>query len=350
MALNAVVAAWMVLGVHHVFAGRVLIWPLTMAYYSRNHNMCKMGEILTSYGHDVTLLQKDTLKPKVSYNVRSTVVYKENKRLEFDKEETDGVKGSIFPMLRFSQVLAKLLKHDCDALLQSQKVVKLLKSLNLDVMISDTVNGPCDSLLAEYLDIPLILYSNHGYGMAPWIYSPSNLGSTATEIHDITSNGIFTLRLFELLDNWVTYYVYSPWYFNPMINEIGIKYNYNNSVINSEFICSKVSLLLINTLMSTDYPRPLQPHFKFIGGFYVEKAKPLPEDLEEFLQSAGNHGVIVMSFGTLLSHELNDLFSIFNNVFSRLQQRVIWGILGANSINGSSSNVLQRQWIPQNPK
>ena len=308
MALNAVVAAWMVLGVHHVFAGRVLIWPLTMAYNSRNHNMCKMGEILTSYGHDVTLLQKDTLKPKVSYNVRSTVVYKEKKRLEFDKEGTDRVKGSVFPMLRFSQVLAKMLKHDCDALLQSQKVVKLIKSLKLDVMISDAVNGPCDSLLAEYLDIPLILYSNHGYGMAPWIYlSPSSLGSTATELHDITSNGIFTLRLFELLDNWVTYYVYYPWYFNPMINEIGIRYKYNNSVINSGFICSKVSLLLINTLMSTDYPRPLQPHFKFIGGFYVEKAKPLPEDLEEFLQSARDQGAIVMSFGTLFAYELNDL-------------------------------------------
>ena len=107
MALNAVVAAWMVLGVHQVFAGRVLIWPLTMAYKSRNHNMCKMGEMLTSYGHDVTLLQKDTLNPKVSYNVRSTVVYKEKKRLEFDKEGTDRVKGSVFPMLRFSQSLQR---------------------------------------------------------------------------------------------------------------------------------------------------------------------------------------------------------------------------------------------------
>ena len=76
-------------------------------------------------------------------------------------------------------------------------MVKLIKSLKLDVMISDAVNGPCDSLLAEYLDIPLILYYNHGYGMAPWIYlSPSSLGSTATELHDITYNGIFTLRLF----------------------------------------------------------------------------------------------------------------------------------------------------------
>ena len=134
------------------------------------------------------------------------------------------------------------------------------------------MNGPCDSLLAEYLEIPLILYSNHGYGTMSWIYSPSNLGSTATELHDITHKGMFILRFFELLDNWVTYYVYFPWYFNPMISEIGKMYEYNNSVINSGFICSKVSLLLINTLMSTDYPRPLQPHFKFIGGFYVKEA------------------------------------------------------------------------------
>ena len=349
MAVNAVVVAWMVLGVHKAFAGKVLIWPLTMAYSSRIHNMCRMGEILTSYGHEVTLLQKDTLKPKVPYDVQSTVVYKERKHLEFDKGESDKVKGSIFPMLRVSQLQAKMLKHDCNALLQSQKVVKLLKSLDLDVMISDAVNAPCDSLLAEYLDIPLILYSNHGYGTVPWIYlSPGSLGSTATEFHDITPKDMFILRLFELLDNWVTYYVYSPWYFNPMISEIGNKYKYNNSVINSGFICSKVSLLLINTLMSTDYPRPLQPHFKFIGGFYVEEAKPLSEDIEEFLQSASDHGVIVMSFGTLYAHELNDLRRVFDNVFSRLQQRVIWGNLGGKYINDSSSNVLRRQWIPQN--
>ena len=133
-----------------------------------------------------------------------------------------------------------------------------------------------------------------------------------------------------------------------MINEIGIRYKYNNSVINSGFICSNVSLLLINTLMSTDYPRPLQPHFMFIGGFYVEKAKPLPADLEEFLQSAGNQGAIVMSFGTLFAYELIDLLRVFENVFSRLQQRVIWGNLGGKYINDLSSNVLRRQWIPQN--
>ena len=348
MALNALAVAWMVLGVHQAFAGKVLVWPLTMAYSSRIHNMYRMGEILTSYGHEVTLLQKDTYKPKEPYNVQSTVVYKEEKHLEFDKGETDKVKGSIFPMLRNSQMFAKMLKHDCNALLQGQKVVKLLRRLNLDVMISDAFNTPCDSLLAEYLDIPLILYSNHGYGSVPWIYSPSNLGTTANELHDITPKGMFILRLFELLDNWVTYYVYLPWYFNPMISEIGNKYKYNNSVITSGFICSKVSLLLINTLMSTDYPRPLRPHFKFIGGFYVEEAQPLPEDLEEFVQSAGDHGVIVMSFGTLYEHELNDLLRVFENVFSRLQQKVIWGILGAKPINGSSSNVLRRQWIPQN--
>ena len=348
MALNALAIAWMVLGVHQAFAGKVLIWPLTMAYSSRIHIMCRMGEILTSYGHDVTLLQKDTLKPKAPYDVQSTVIYKEEKHMAFDKGELDTFKESIFPMLRISQTAAKMLKNDCNALLQSQKAVKLLKSLNLDVMISDAENGPCDSLLAEYLEIPLILYSNFGYAMVPWIYSPSNLGSTTTQAHDITSNGIFTLKLFQLLDNWATFYIYYPWYFYPLISEIGKKYEYNNSVINSGFICSKVSLLLINTLTSTDYPRPLRPHFKFIGGFYVEEAQPLPKDLEEFIQSASGQGVIIMSFGTLCSHEINDLHRVFDNVFSRLQQGVIWGNFGGKSINGSTSNVLQRQWIPQN--
>ena len=93
--------------------------------------MYRMGEILTSYGHEVTLLQKDTLKPEVPYKVQSTVIYKEEKHMAFDKGELDKFKGSIFPMLRLSQMVAKMLNHDCNTLLQSQKVVKLLTNLFL---------------------------------------------------------------------------------------------------------------------------------------------------------------------------------------------------------------------------
>ena len=105
VALHAVVVAWMVVGVHQAFAGKVLIWPMTMANNSRIHNMCRMGEILTSYGLEVTLLQKDTLKPKAPYNVRFTVLYKEEKHMEFDKGERDKFKGSLFPMLRMMHYL-----------------------------------------------------------------------------------------------------------------------------------------------------------------------------------------------------------------------------------------------------
>ena len=63
-------------------------------------------------------------------------------------------------------------------------------------------------------------------------------------------------------------------------------------------------MVLINTLLSIDYPRPHKPHLKFIGGFNFKEPMPLPQSLETFVQGSGEHGIIVMSFGTVFSEEL----------------------------------------------
>ena len=56
-------------------AGKVLVWPCNLAYSSRIHNMCTMGEILKNDGHAVTLLLVDTFKPTSPYNVSGSVMY-----------------------------------------------------------------------------------------------------------------------------------------------------------------------------------------------------------------------------------------------------------------------------------
>ncbi|TWW54932.1 UDP-glucuronosyltransferase 2A1 [Takifugu flavidus] len=47
-----------------------------------------------------------------------------------------------------------------------------------------------------------------------------------------------------------------------------------------------------------EYPRPTMPNVVYMGGFQCKPAEPLPEHLEEFVQSSGEHGVIIMSLGT----------------------------------------------------
>ena len=55
-------------------------------------------------------------------------------------------------------------------------------------------------------------------------------------------------------------------------------------------------------LISSDWalvnPEPLAPHIVLMGAITAKPPKPLPADLEQFVQSAGTHGVVFASLGT----------------------------------------------------
>ncbi len=56
-----------------------------------------------------------------------------------------------------------------------------------------------------------------------------------------------------------------------------------------------------------EFPRPTMPNIIYMGGFQCKSAKPLPADLETFVQSSGKHGVIIMSLGTLIAQLPQDV-------------------------------------------
>ena len=314
--------------------------------------MCRMGEILKDDGNEVTLLLVDTFKPTSPYNVSGSVMYNytamrpfalTQEELEYFKPQPDKL-----DVLRPTIIGNKLLGYDCEAFLKDTNLTQHLKNKNFDVIISDSFNALCTTVLAEYLNVPIILYAKPGYHLEPWIFSPLNLGSTNNVFHSIGKSATLYERLFELVDNWITYYVYYHWYVFPETDRIGKTY-LNASDLNEKLVCSKVKMVLINTLHSVDYPRPHKPHFKFIGGFSIKEAMPLPDSLESFVQGSDEHGIIVMSFGTILLDELTpELIKIFCKVFSKLRQKILWSTPAIDRRFDLTDNVLQQQWLPLN--
>jgi glucuronosyltransferase len=47
--------------------------------------------------------------------------------------------------------------------------------------------------------------------------------------------------------------------------------------------------------------RPMSPNYIQVGMMNCRVAKPLPENLAEFLDGAGEHGAIFVSFGSVLT-------------------------------------------------
>ncbi|XP_016145740.1 UDP-glucuronosyltransferase 2B1-like isoform X3 [Sinocyclocheilus grahami] len=84
-----------------------------------------------------------------------------------------------------------------------------------------------------------------------------------------------------------------------------------------------------------------------MGGFQCKPAKPLPDELEKFVQSSGEHGVIIMSLGTVFGQLLSEINDEIAAAFAQLPQKVIWRHTGPKPAN-LGNNTLIVDWLPQN--
>lgn len=82
------------------------------------------------------------------------------------------------------------------------------------------------------------------------------------------------------------------------------------------------------------------------GGAYIKPPRPLPSDLQTYLDNSKN-GVIFLSLGAFLqcSKLPKEKIDAFTNVFGRMKQNVIWKF--ENESYQVPPNVLIKKWLPQ---
>ena len=95
-----------------------------------------------------------------------------------------------------------------------------------------------------------------------------------------------------------------------------------------------------------DYHRSSAPHYQFVAGITSTPAKPLPSELYMFVSSA-SHGVIVVSYGSLIKNIPSDMLLKIIAAFGKLKQRVVMRFEGAVPDN-KPDNVRLEKWLPQN--
>ncbi|KAK3744832.1 hypothetical protein QZH41_008809 [Actinostola sp. cb2023] len=93
---------------------------------------------------------------------------------------------------------------------------------------------------------------------------------------------------------------------------------------------------------------PIPPYVREVGSFLPSPAKPLPDELETFMASSGNNGVILVSFGSMLDKLDNNVLEVMNKAFSKVQQKVIWKINTDVYEGKLASNIKTTRWLPQN--
>lgn len=133
-------------------------------------------------------------------------------------------------------------------------------------------------------------------------------------------------------------------------------------------MAEKLSVILLNSHPSFTDPVPSVQQMIDIGGYHVEKPKPLPkvlllsfrlavrsfknqqslQDLQKFMDDA-KEGVVLFSLGSnLKSSQLPpEKRDAILKVLSKLKQKVLWK-WETDVLPGQPPNVKLSKWLPQN--
>ena len=110
-----------------------------------------------------------------------------------------------------------------------------------------------------------------------------------------------------------------------------------------------VSMVLLNTHFSLNYPQANLPNMIEIGGFHVKiETDSLPEDIQKFIDES-KHGVVYFSLGGNLkpSKMTAEKKEAIIKALSKIKERVIWKWDDDTTVV-DKNKFLVRKWLPQN--
>ncbi|KAK1166304.1 UDP-glucuronosyltransferase 1-6-like [Acipenser oxyrinchus oxyrinchus] len=110
---------------------------------------------------------------------------------------------------------------------------------------------------------------------------------------------------------------------------------------------SRASVWLLRLDFTLEFPRPLMPNMVLIGGINCGVKNSLPVELEEFVNSSGEHGFVVFTLGSIISEMPLKKINQFAEALGKIPQKVIWRLTGPTPGN-LSANIKLMKWLPQN--
>lgn len=135
-------------------------------------------------------------------------------------------------------------------------------------------------------------------------------------------------------------------YYKPKHRQLYKKY-FPNAKRSFDDIYSNVSIIFSNSHVSSNTVRPYMPNLIEIAGIHVKPAKPLPQDIKEFLDSAKD-GAILFSMGSFIQSKQwpVDKREALVKAFGRLKQKILWKYEN-ETLPGNPGNIKIGSWIPQ---
>ncbi|XP_030647780.1 UDP-glucuronosyltransferase 2A2 isoform X4 [Chanos chanos] len=310
--------------------GNILVWYTEASHWI---NLKPVLETLTDRGHSVTVLLPNatlfmdaTEKSRYSYEMFNVSLSLDevsdwlDRILHFSIYEID--KLNLLQLhIQFYQLASKEMDFSlkyCDGLLKSESAMERVRQGRYDVLFVDPI-FPCSELVAETLDIPVVytlrfsiahtMERRCGQSPAPPSYVPGAMSK-------FTDKMTFSERIWSRLTTFCE-------------------------------MMGKADIWLIRTYWDFEYPRPFLPNFKYVGGIHCRPAKPLPKDIEEFVESSGDDGVVVFTLGSMIKNITKERANTIASALGQIPQKVLWRYSGEKP-ETLAPNTRLYDWIPQN--
>ncbi|KAB5528240.1 hypothetical protein PHYPO_G00138040 [Pangasianodon hypophthalmus] len=340
-----------------VNGGSVLVWPAGASHFL---NMIPVLDALMDRGHRVTVLVPSAalhrdVRQAARFDLLFFNVSVSDSELRLLLE--DFLRFSIHDMERasllhmhaeFYRLYSR--KQDltlsyCEGTLRYPPLMEQLRRARFDAVLADPVY-PCGDLMAHALGVPFVYTFRFsiahtverlcGASATPPAYVPG-------AISGFTDRMSFTQRVRNVLFYWSQ---------DAMAVSLWRKYDqyYSQYLGKPTSYCEmmgRADIWLIRAYWDFEFPRPLLPNFIYVGGLHCTPAEPLPKDMEEFVQSSGDDGVVVFTLGTLITNLTMEKSNMIASALGQIPQKVVWSYRGEKP-DTLAPNTRIYCWIPQN--
>ncbi|KAG8318126.1 UDP-glucuronosyltransferase 1-1 [Homalodisca vitripennis] len=239
----------------------------------------------------------------------------------------------------------------CEDVLKKNNIKELLKSdQRFDLIFLEIVGQESLSVLSHKFNAPIINFQGFvTWSLVDWISGNSLSISHIPEVASFpfTNNMSFKERLQNFLSTVLTF-IYYHFEHLPHHQKLVEKYYKDPSMPHVSDMLNEVSITLVNSQKTLEYPRPYTPNMIPIGGAHMSThMTPLPQDMKTFIDNA-KEGVIFFSLGTFVPVHImpSKYIQAFVNAFKKLPQKVLWRI-ELDNIPGLPENVKLTKWVPQ---
>ncbi|XP_004478398.2 UDP-glucuronosyltransferase 2B31 [Dasypus novemcinctus] len=338
--------------------GKVLVWPTE---YSHWINLKTVLDELVQRGHEVTVLKPlasiliDSNEPSaLKFEAYSSSLTKDDMEILFTqwfkRWAYDLPKDTLWTYFSSVQEISweysDYNKKLCEDAVFNKKLMTKLQESRFDLVLADAI-GLCGELLAEILNIPFLYIVRFTPGYTLEKYSgglplpPSYVPVVLSELCD-------RMTFMERVKNMI-YMLYFDFWFQAFNEK---KWNqFYSEVLGRPTtlyeMMGKAEMWLIRTYWDLEFPRPLLPHFDFVGGLHCKPAKPLPKEMEAFVHSSGENGIVVFTLGSIMSNLTEERANVIASALAQIPQKVLWRFNGKKP-DTLGPNTQIYKWLPQN--